>query len=457
MIVVETVLAYIGVFWRESLQLSDLVLYFLICSLSSVSAFRAEILRKTTFNAFKQQEQQQKKKVHAIKKVKGQEIFPQNFRRVQLKERHKEARFKTQPVTSHELNTIPESNLASYNGNKQLQVSQVIGAFTQKEEIRERVKPIAALVSAQPETDQPAPAASAPAVSAPAVVAGSLQKTQQSVESLRKHQPRLAPPKVDIQKAQPQSVRQQPPTPELPTPDPQFVDEGSDDEFDKLVAINYKELTQRDYSGLKEPELQKKQSQPQPQQQTAPAPIRTTPIAIIQAQQTDAEKQEEEQMKKKKYLQKAKAASVQPQESTETETEDEFSKMSIAQKMSMFKQLDKSSPLMMPQRPKRFLDKRKRMDARSRTQPITGEEVHEAAGKAQAEAQAVDPPREATPPRKPQPDKPREMTPPLPTPAVAGLARKFGTVRASPERETERRDAQPENKEEEEEQDALSK
>ena len=70
--------------------------------------FRTEIIKNTSLNIFRQQ-QKLADMEKPIRKIKGQEIAPQPFRREKLKDRRKDARFKTQPITIHELNTIKES------------------------------------------------------------------------------------------------------------------------------------------------------------------------------------------------------------------------------------------------------------------------------------------------------------------------------------------------------------
>ncbi|KAK2143717.1 hypothetical protein LSH36_818g00023, partial [Paralvinella palmiformis] len=73
-------------------------------------SFRAEVLRKSSLNIFCQDVEGSKDSLF-IKKVKGQEVFPQHVKHERLKERHKDtARFKTLPVTQTELNEIPESD-----------------------------------------------------------------------------------------------------------------------------------------------------------------------------------------------------------------------------------------------------------------------------------------------------------------------------------------------------------
>ncbi|KAK2138538.1 hypothetical protein NP493_7501g00000 [Ridgeia piscesae] len=79
--------------------------------LDSVAAFRAEIQKKTSLNVFKQlqqQSQQQPGKGHIVKKVKGQETYPEPLQRERLRERQKNPRYKTLPVSLRELGNIVE-------------------------------------------------------------------------------------------------------------------------------------------------------------------------------------------------------------------------------------------------------------------------------------------------------------------------------------------------------------
>ena len=76
-----------------------------------MAAFRAEIQKKTSLNVFKQlqqQSQQQPGKGHIVKKVKGQETYPEPLQRERLRERRKNPRYKTLPVSLRELGNIVE-------------------------------------------------------------------------------------------------------------------------------------------------------------------------------------------------------------------------------------------------------------------------------------------------------------------------------------------------------------
>ena len=76
-----------------------------------MAAFRAEIQKKTSLNVFKQlqqQSQQQPGKGHIVKKVKGQETYPEPLQRERLRERRKNPRYKTLPVSLRELGNIRE-------------------------------------------------------------------------------------------------------------------------------------------------------------------------------------------------------------------------------------------------------------------------------------------------------------------------------------------------------------
>lgn len=73
----------------------------------SVSTFRAEVLRQAAINVYKPPVDQPEKPLSVVK-VKGQELFPTHFEREKLHDRRRNTRYRTTPVTSHELYDIPE-------------------------------------------------------------------------------------------------------------------------------------------------------------------------------------------------------------------------------------------------------------------------------------------------------------------------------------------------------------
>ena len=78
----------------------------------TLEAFRTEIMKKSSLNVF---DQKRPTVTTSIKKVKGQESFPQPFQKEKITDtRRKGLRYKTMPVTSGELMKIPEFIM---NGN----------------------------------------------------------------------------------------------------------------------------------------------------------------------------------------------------------------------------------------------------------------------------------------------------------------------------------------------------
>ena len=123
------------------------VVLFLFSSLESVSSFRAEVLRKSSLNIFGQ-ELEGPKETFFVKKVKGQEVFPQHVKHERLKERHKESvRFKTLPVTQTELNEIPESETLNVS-----QRSSSVKTLRQKLEEIEKMDSVEDTLDGKPES-----------------------------------------------------------------------------------------------------------------------------------------------------------------------------------------------------------------------------------------------------------------------------------------------------------------
>ncbi len=233
---------------------ADICLYF---SLESVMSFRADIIRRTSLNVFKTQTKP--KSPAPIRKSKGREIFPQPFKREKLKDRRKNNRYKTLPITLVELGKIPE------------------------------LEPITPSTTPIGEIQHP------------------LVGKKQAKQMMRKQ----------VEEKRSKNVS------------------DSDSDFDKLVEVNYRKLTQM-------PE----------------------PVVILKNSDGNGNNEE---------------------------SEDDKSKMSLIDKMRMFKDLEEQSrkaPLT-PKSGRRFLDRKKRME-RSRTQPVTDEELTKAseiAKKEQAQAE----------------------------------------------------------------------
>lgn len=85
-------------------------LCFLSVRIQSVSTFRAEVLRKTAISVYKTPVDQPQKSLTGGLRVKGQEQFPAPFEREKLNDRRRNTRYRTTPVTNHELYDIPESS-----------------------------------------------------------------------------------------------------------------------------------------------------------------------------------------------------------------------------------------------------------------------------------------------------------------------------------------------------------
>lgn len=220
-------------------------------------------------NVFKSQP----KSMAQVKKVKGQEIYPQPFKREKLKERRKSSRYKTLPVTLEELSQIPELE--------------------------------------------------------PLKLARSRQSQKTLVPSDVKSKQTVVPSSVKTQNL---TVMQQRPSQNVLKSSGKTVSD-SDSDFDKLVEVNYMTLTG----------------------DAAPPPG---------SSETNQRPPSEEELK----------------------SEDEKSKMSLSEKMLMFKKLEEESKKapMTPRTGRRFLDRKKRLE-RSKTQPVTDEELTKASILAKAE------------------------------------------------------------------------
>ena len=71
----------------------------------TLDAFRSEIMKKSSMSVF---EAKKSSSLTQIRKMKGQETFPQPFQKEKLEHRRKGIRYNTVPVTSGELMKIPE-------------------------------------------------------------------------------------------------------------------------------------------------------------------------------------------------------------------------------------------------------------------------------------------------------------------------------------------------------------
>ena len=178
----------------------------------------------------------------------------------------------------------------------------------------------------------------------------------------------------------------------------------SDEEFDKLVEINYRELTGKAKSGQSGDVPSKPQAKAEAgtsqqgqgldrakvtdgQQITACEMASTvpevTPISTntVLASQTRSQPYKQVNILTQRTFQKEKEPTgMSTDKSTEEseEAEDEHSKMSVSQKMSLFRKLDaQQKKVPIPNKPRRYHDRRKWLE-RSQTQPVTEEELKEA-------------------------------------------------------------------------------
>ena len=185
--------------------------------LESVSLFRAEIMREASTNFFKERDQW-KPKVE-VRKVRGQDNFPQPYHRRKIRDRN-DPRHKTQPITIRELNEVPESE-----------------ALTNAE-ITERAADISRAQEAVNRAEEDAPeTVTQESLVVPSAVDIPLTPLVDSEEIPMTPMTPLEEANLPIA-VTPKAKKRNPNVSN--TSDQSSVE--SDDDFDKLVEINYKEI-----------------------------------------------------------------------------------------------------------------------------------------------------------------------------------------------------------------------
>ena len=385
---------------------------YLLHSLESVSVFRAEIMRKASMNLFKERDNAKEKT--AIKKVKGQEHFPQPFKREKLKNR-RGSRYKTQPVTSQELNEIPESEpvtkstaimmdrstddeaaTTTATEDEEMHTAGTVTPETEDSPARDE-ETVLEVVETQDEgrTSETVEETQTSDIGSPSVDEVPQQSLDMSCVQDDKGSTSSLVDDTCTNKAEDNGedngenndsasiTEASPATPVEPqsphhrkhrvssTSSSTKLSEGdSDDDFDKLVEINYKEI------------IASKQTAPVTVTKAQPEPSAPMAQSIEQGQGHVTQAKSEADIStimmsgahREEPLERDSVRSLQIQEEEEEEeeaAEDELSKKSLSEKMSFFQQLDQQSRSA-PSR--RFLDKKQRGE-RAKTQPLTREEV----------------------------------------------------------------------------------
>lgn len=288
-------------------------------------------MRKASVNFFKEQDTWKPKT--PVQRIKGQESFPQPFRRQKLRDRSS-WRHKTQPVTSRELNAILEVVPDQKQCGKE-DLLLVMDEVMIKQEEGKNVAPcISTIDSDQPEVYEDAQETVPDAVpfGAESTVPVTLDVINSPISS------EITSSKLNRQRTLSGCSSNR------------LTD--SDDDFDKLVEINFKEIVAC-------------------QQEEKPGAILETPL--VERSNIFASKDEKDPESSPKGSKATSNIEHDTEGKEESAAEDNMSRMSLSDKMSFFQELDNKAALS----ESHFAERKKRL-ARSKTQPLVVEDVTQA-------------------------------------------------------------------------------
>ena len=403
--------------------------------LDSVALFRAEVLKKASQFIFKQQQREATKTASQIKKVKGQETYPQPYR-IDKKNRRKAARFKTQPITVEELSKL--SDVGDVNQETAVVDSRKIAqAFEEKafykpvshesvnQEIVETELPKvgvlhhikselqktkymaeASEVVKQEKIESELPKAGALLQMRHELTKSQILTVDAATEAFKVEQIEAELPKAgalkkmrsELTKSQtltisagPESVKVEKIEAELPKAGALMQMRA---ELKKAQTIDVEPVKQEKIEtelpksgALQQMKGQLTQSQVPDANQTIGYVPAADKVMMVHAKQLPRPLSSDEDfdnlvLENARRLTKKQEEDLQHFTMSMDVPEDDLSKLSIAEKMSLFKKMEEEKKAAKaaetkPQTPKpnrRFMDRKKRVE-RSQTQPITGEEV----------------------------------------------------------------------------------